>query len=74
MSSYLVEKSQRHVTFAHQGKDQLRADYEVLKVKKNGGGNCSLCIHSETNGVQTFCSKKRGKTVNKFAICHLFES
>lgn len=49
-------------------------EYDKLKENKNAGGNCEGCKHAR-NATEHHveCKIKRSKTVNKLAICHLFE-
>jgi hypothetical protein len=47
-------------------------DYQKLVRHKNLGGNCDTCKHSVQKETLQ-CGVKKFKTVNKFAVCQLFE-
>jgi hypothetical protein len=53
--------------------DAFAYDYAKTKAKMNSGGNCGSCRSSKQCDTLQ-CTLKRNKTVNKFAVCHLFES
>jgi uncharacterized OB-fold protein len=53
--------------------DAYKHDYEILKSKKEMGGNCGRCGSSTVEEQETKCVLKRNKTVNKLAVCHHYQ-